>query len=160
MPNVVLPAVPSSPPDEFAGRPLRIQEAARSVGLTPRAIRHYEEMGLLRPGRSEGSYRLYEPADLDRLRTIRSLRDDAGFSVTDIAELLDDDDHRDRAKEKWRSTADPLEQRRIAIERLSRLDRRLSLLDAKIARLTAMADDARTRKARVEVVLAGLGDAR
>jgi len=157
MSRVALPATPS---DGIVDRPFRIQEAAREVGLTPRAIRHYEDMGLLRPGRSEGSYRLYEVADLDRLRTIRSLRDDAGFSVTDIAELLDDDDHRDRAKEKWRSTHDPAEQRRIGTERLARLDRRLSLLDAKIARLTAMADDARIRKARVEDVLAGLGDVR
>lgn len=160
MPSVAVPAVPSDPPGETVDRPLRIQGAARAVGLTPRAIRHYEDMGLLRPGRSEGSYRLYEAADLDRLRTIRALRDDAGFSVTDIAELLDDDDHRDRAKEKWRSTDDPVEQRRIGTERLARLERRLSLLDAKIARLTAMADDARIRKARVEEILAGLGDVR
>ena len=43
-----------------------------------------------------------------------SLRDDAGFSVADIAELLDDDDHRDRATAEWQSTDDPAEQRRIA----------------------------------------------
>ena len=42
------------------GAPLRIQEAARLVGLTPRAIRHYEQMGLLSPDRSDGAYRLYE----------------------------------------------------------------------------------------------------
>src|SRR4249920_3595089 len=110
MSSIVAPSHPSTPSSEATARPLRIQEAAQEVGLTPRAIRHYEDMGLLRPGRSEGSYRLYEDRDLDRLRTIRALRDDAGFSVTDIAELLDDDDHRDRAKQKWQSTQDPVEQ--------------------------------------------------
>ncbi len=154
-------AIPSDVPHATpTDRPLRIQEAARLVGLTPRAIRHYEDMGLLRPGRSDGAYRLYTPADVDRLLTIRSLRDDAGFSVTDIAELLDDDAHRERAVEEWRSTDVPSEQRRIARERLARLDRRLSLLDAKIARLTAMADDARTRRARVEQALTELGEVR
>ena len=149
--------IPGTAPGD---RLLRIQEAARSVGLTPRAIRHYEDMGLLRPGRSDGAYRLYTPADLERLLTIRALRDDAGFSVTDIAELLDDDEHRDRATQEWQSTDDPSEQRRIARDRLARLDRRLELLDLKIVRLTAMANDARSRRKRVELALAELGDAR
>ena len=60
---------------------LRIQEVAAETGLTTRAIRYYEEIGLLEPAaRSDGAYRLYDASDLERLRFIKSLRDDAGFS--------------------------------------------------------------------------------
>ncbi|MGD0409255.1 MAG: MerR family transcriptional regulator, partial [Candidatus Limnocylindrales bacterium] len=57
---------------------LRIHEAAAEVGLTPRSVRYYEEIGLLTPAaRSEGDYRLYDDTDLERLRFIKGLRDDA-----------------------------------------------------------------------------------
>ena len=53
-------------------RLLRIQEVAGETGLTPRSIRYYEEIGLLKPAaRSQGDYRLYDPSDLERLRFIR-----------------------------------------------------------------------------------------
>ena len=71
---------------------LRIQEVAADVGLTARTIRYYEELGLLKPAaRSEGSYRLYDADDLERLRFIKGLRDDAGFSLTEIGQLLEDE---------------------------------------------------------------------
>ena len=64
------------PPAALAGdaapRLLRIQEVAAETGLTPRSIRYYEEIGLLRPAaRSQGDYRLYDASDLERLRFIR-----------------------------------------------------------------------------------------
>src|SRR5665811_1127517 len=72
-------------------RLLRIQEVAAETGLTPRSIRYYEEFGLLRPAaRSQGDYRLYDTSDLERLRFIRELRDDAGFSLAQIGLLLED----------------------------------------------------------------------
>jgi DNA-binding transcriptional MerR regulator len=141
----------------------RIAEVARLVELTPRAIRHYEGMGLLRPARSKGAYRLYQADDVERLRTIRALRDDAGLSIADIQELLEDDEHREQAIADWHSAEaahDPDTQRRIAAERLGRLDRRIALLDDKAARLGRMADDARARRARLQAALTELEDAR
>ena len=77
---------------DVAPRLLRIQEVAEDTGLTPRAIRYYEEVGLLAPAaRSEGAYRLYDGEDLERLRFIRGLRDDAGFSLAEIRQLLEDE---------------------------------------------------------------------
>ena len=73
-------------------RLLRINEVAAETGLTTRAIRYYEEIGLLEPAaRSDGDYRLYDASDLERLAFIRSLRDDAGFSLAQIGQLLEDD---------------------------------------------------------------------
>lgn len=161
-------AIPAAPPPAAAQPPapppaipppLRVAEVARLVGLTPRAVRYYEGMGLLSPGRSQGAYRLYEPDDVERLRTIRALRDDAGLSLADIQELLEDDQDRDRAIAGWRTAEaahDPAAQHRIGAARLERLDRRIALLEEKVARLERMADDARARRTRVQAALAAL----
>ena len=89
---------PTTPTPDAAGeRLLRIQEVAADTGLTPRTIRYYEELGLLAPAaRSEGAYRLYDAEDLERLRFIRGLRDDAGFSLAEIGQLLEDEAARAR----------------------------------------------------------------
>ena len=82
-------------------RLLRIQEVAHETGLTPRSIRYYGEFGLLRPAaRSPGAYRLYDTSDLERLRFIRELRDDAGFSLAEIGLLLEDEAARIRDAER------------------------------------------------------------
>jgi DNA-binding transcriptional MerR regulator/quercetin dioxygenase-like cupin family protein len=56
------------------GRLVRIGEAARRIGVSASALRLWERQGLVRPGRSQGGYRLYSKADLERLRRIRRLR--------------------------------------------------------------------------------------
>lgn len=52
-----------------------IKDVARATGLTSRALRHYEQIGLLRPSRvAESGYRFYGEAELSRLYRILSLR--------------------------------------------------------------------------------------
>ncbi|HLY13537.1 MAG TPA: MerR family transcriptional regulator, partial [Candidatus Limnocylindrales bacterium] len=81
---------------------LRIQEVASELGLTTRSIRYYEELGLLSPAaRSDGSYRLYDASDVERLRFIKGLRDDAGFSLAEISQLLEDEAARVRSREAF-----------------------------------------------------------
>jgi DNA-binding transcriptional MerR regulator len=127
-------------------RLLRIQEVAADTGLTPRAIRYYEELGLLAPaGRSEGAYRLYDIEDLDRLRFIRGLRDDAGFSLAEIRQLLEDEAARTRNRERFRATTDERERRRILVEAIATVDRQVATLQAKIGRLETMVTEAQER---------------
>ncbi len=52
---------------------MTIGELARRAGVTPRTLRHYEELGLLRPERTPAGYRVYGPADLARLQQVVSL---------------------------------------------------------------------------------------
>src|SRR5829696_7325927 len=102
---------------------LRIQEVAAALGLTTRTIRYYEEIGLLEPAaRSEGDYRLYDADDLDRLRFIRSLRDDAGFSLAQISQLLEDEAARERNRARLRETGDPTERRALLTDARDRVD--------------------------------------
>jgi MerR family transcriptional regulator, repressor of the yfmOP operon len=126
---------------------LRIQEVSAETGLTPRAIRYYEELGLLAPAaRSDGAYRLYDGEDLERLRFIRGLRDDAGFSLAEIGQLLEDEQARARNRQHFRTTSDPAERRAIVTDALLRIDRQVGSIRRKIDRLEAMIAEAEERR--------------
>jgi MerR family transcriptional regulator, repressor of the yfmOP operon len=136
---------------------LKIQEVAAETGLTPRSIRYYEEMGLLEPaGRSGGAYRLYDASDLERLRSIKELRDDAGFSLAQIGQLLEDEAARERNRERLRTTRDPDERRAILEDARTRVERQIETLESKAERLRAMIEAARARRAHLDGHLAEL----
>ncbi|MFQ5635606.1 MAG: MerR family DNA-binding transcriptional regulator [Gammaproteobacteria bacterium] len=64
-----------------------IQQLAREFGVTPRALRFYEDRGLLRPAR-RGRTRVYSDSDRVRLRlTLRGKR--LGFSLEECREIID-----------------------------------------------------------------------
>ncbi len=66
-----------------------IGRLARAVGIPTSTVRFYERSRLLRPdGRTEGNYRVYGPAALERLRFIRAAQAN-GFTLQDIVTLLD-----------------------------------------------------------------------
>ena len=67
---------------------MKIGEVAKYGGLTPKAIRYYEDIGLLTvPRRSASGYRVYEEADLHRMVFLRHARQ-VGFSIDDCRQLL------------------------------------------------------------------------
>ncbi len=66
-----------------------VGQVAERFGVTVRTLHHYDERGLLTPsGRSAAGYRLYLPADLERLATIVVYRR-LEFGLDEIAALLD-----------------------------------------------------------------------
>jgi DNA-binding transcriptional MerR regulator len=133
---------------------LRIQEVADETGLTTRAVRYYEEIGLLAPAaRSEGAYRLYDGEDLRRLRFIKGLREDAGFSLAEIRQLLEDEAARTQIRARFRATADPAERRQLLLTSMAQVDRQIESLQEKIGRLTTMIDEARARRERLQAHL-------
>jgi DNA-binding transcriptional MerR regulator len=144
-------------PTTSAARLLRIHEVAAELGLTTRSIRYYEELGLLEPAaRSEGAYRLYDPDDIERLRFIKGLRDDAGFSLAEIGALLEDEAARARNRERFRSTRDRTERRVILADAMTRVDRQIASLRAKSDRLQEMIEAAEKRRAHLDEHLAEL----
>jgi DNA-binding transcriptional MerR regulator len=136
---------------------LKIQEVASELGLTTRSIRYYEELGLLSPAaRSDGSYRLYDASDVERLRFIKGLRDDAGFSLAEISQLLEDEAARVKSREAYSHTGDPVERRTIVVDSLGRVERQSRILREKISRLEAMVAAVEARGSRLRVRLADL----
>lgn len=106
---------------------LTISQAARYVGLTPRAIRHYHAIGLLpEPPRTASDYRSYGAQDLVDLKRIKTLAD-AGVPLSRVKELV---------------AADP-QALRAAVTEIDRgLRARIKKLQATRRSLAALADGA------------------
>jgi len=63
-------------------------EAAASLGISVKALRLYEQRGLIAPVRTQAGWRVYGPAEMDRVSEIKALRG-LGFTLADVASLLD-----------------------------------------------------------------------
>jgi DNA-binding transcriptional MerR regulator len=115
---------------------LKIGDLARATGKTARALRLYEEMGLLCPGdRSQGGFRMYDGQAIERVRFISELQD-MGFTLHDVKALIDATAAREIPREA-------MEQVRHTFE--TKLDE----LNAQITRLTSLRDDVKTALAYI-----------
>jgi DNA-binding transcriptional MerR regulator len=66
----------------------RVREFAQLAGITSKTLRHYERVGLLKPGRSSAGYRLYTDRHLQRLEEILALKF-LGLSLKEILAALE-----------------------------------------------------------------------
>ncbi len=105
---------------------LSITEVADATGLQSSALRYYEKAGLVTPAGRAGGRRLYEPEVLHRLALVALLQE-AGFTIGEIAELVD---RRDRRR-TWRSLAE---------RKLDEIDRHMERVAAARELLTAALD--------------------
>ncbi|MEW2133263.1 MerR family transcriptional regulator [Streptomyces sp. NPDC005435] len=117
---------------------MRIGDAAAAVGATPRALRFYEQRGLLAPPpRTGAGQRDYGPGELALLRVIRRLLA-LGLTVSDLAAVAD------RlpllAVETRPCPAAEPGAGRPGVVGTTVVERRIALLDAEIARLTSLRD--------------------
>ena len=107
-----------------------IGEAARASGVTAKMVRHYESIGLLPPARrTDAGYRLYGDDDVRMLQFIHRGRA-LGFSLDQIAGLLA------LWRDKQRASADV---RRLALEHVAELDRKIAELEAMKRTLATLA---------------------
>jgi MerR family transcriptional regulator, repressor of the yfmOP operon len=84
----------------------RIGEVAELVGITPRTIRYYEEVGLLAapPSHEKGRHRTYDDADVRRLQELIRLRDLLGVSLDELKSLVEAEEARAALRERWQHT--------------------------------------------------------
>jgi len=64
-----------------------ISDLAGELDITPRAIRFYEEKGLISPRRSSGNHRIYSHRDRARLKLVLRGRR-FGYTLEEIAEMI------------------------------------------------------------------------
>ncbi|MDD9905887.1 MAG: Cu(I)-responsive transcriptional regulator [Rhodospirillaceae bacterium] len=98
---------------------MNIGEAARASGVPAKTIRYYESIGLIPPAsRSESGYRSFAQMDIDTLRFVQRARS-LGFSVKDVARLLDLWRDRSRASSAVKT---------LATEQIGEIDRKIDEL--------------------------------
>jgi len=135
-------------------RPLRIGEVAERVGVTPRTIRYYEELGLLGGGeRAKGAHRLYTDADVARLSELIRLRDLLGLSLDELVTLAEAEEARAALRDQW--YGDPTDEQRIAI-----LERATELVQQQLGLVRARRRTLDEFAAQLEEKLASLRDRR
>lgn len=67
---------------------IRVGEIADRLGVSPRTVKYYEEIGLIEPEeRSKGGFRLYGERELERLERILRMKG-MGYSLAAIREIL------------------------------------------------------------------------
>ncbi|WP_245885897.1 MerR family transcriptional regulator [Xylanimonas oleitrophica] len=103
---------------------LKIGQVAERADVSVRALRYYEEQGLLRAERTPGGQRVYQEADVERVRVYRAFFA-AGLTSSNVAQLMPciDSGHTDA------------EQRRMLHEQRERLRARLEELRSVVERL-------------------------
>jgi DNA-binding transcriptional MerR regulator len=128
-------AVPGEAEDDLT----RIGDMAKTFGVTLRALRFYEDKGLLQP-RREGATRLYTRRDKARLKLILLGRR-VGFSLRDDKQMIDLYDPTGSNTKQLRLTLEKSEKQRV------RLQKQHMAIDEAIAELDTMMDVVRTQLA-------------
>jgi len=100
---------------------MNIGEAAKSSGVPAKTIRYYESIALIPPAQRTGAgYRDFDRKDIETLRFIQRARS-LGFSVKDVATLLDLWRNRSRASSDVKA---------LAVEHIDEIDRKVAELQS------------------------------
>ncbi|WNQ11093.1 MerR family DNA-binding transcriptional regulator [Paenibacillus aurantius] len=104
--------------------PYTVKEVSELSGVTVKALHHYHRIGLLLPsGTTEAGYRLYGTPELERLQQILFYRE-LDFPLPEIGRLLEGQPEREGILTR---------QRKLLLERKSRLERLIGTLEATLA---------------------------
>jgi MerR family transcriptional regulator, repressor of the yfmOP operon len=147
-----------------AGSPetrLGIGRAAQACGVSERALRYYQQIGLLTPsGRTPGGLRRYSEEDIARVRRIRELQAHLGFNLDEIRVVLDNDDRLKAVRAEYRSTRTGIARRRELLGEVLAIHQTMAAtVDTKMAALQGFRADVDASIQRVEGLLAEMDGA-
>ena len=148
-------SAPASEVAEDACELLAIGAAAARAGVSERALRYYQQLGLITPsGRTPGGMRRYSGADLERVARIRELQTLLGLNLDEIAVVLRSDDRMAEIRQMYtdRRTG-AAERRRLTLECLALQESLRTVVEAKRTSLEAFLADVDARIGRIREVL-------
>ena len=138
------------------GELLGIGAAAAQAGVSERALRYYQQLGLLEPAcTTPGGLRRYSADDLARVASIRELQTLLGLNLDEIAVVLRNEDRLAQIRRAYRDerTSDD-ERRRLGRECLALLESLRETVEAKRVALESFLADLDARIGRCKDVLA------
>ena len=149
------PAVSDPPPEPLPPEPLPllgIGAAATRVGVSERALRYYQQLGLVAPAcTTPGGLRRYSEDDIARVERIRELQALLGLNLDEIAIVLRSEDRMAQIRRTYHDerTSDE-ERRRLIGEGLALQESLRGTVEAKrVALVGFLTDlDARIQRAR------------
>jgi MerR family transcriptional regulator/heat shock protein HspR len=104
-----------------------ISMAARLLDMHPQTLRKYERLGLVRPTRTMGSMRLYSRDELERLRLIKHLVEEAGINLAGVQRLLTIAESVQRIRPLMREDATRADTRRRLAQEIQRISEMVGL---------------------------------
>ena len=136
----------------------RIGEVAERLGVTPRTIRYYQELGLVHVGSGhvKGTHRLYTEVDVARLADLIRLRDLLGLSLEELKTLIETEEARAELRSRWADSRDDAERAAIVERAIPHVRRQLELVQARQRTLDETERQLATRLAELESSLAEL----
>lgn len=136
----------------------RIGEVAEQVGVTPRTIRYYEELGLLGEAgeRAKGRHRLFTVEDIARLRELVRLRDLLGLSLDELTELAETAQVQQCLRSRWEASTGEAERARIIQAAIPNVTRQLELVRTRQRGLAEFAEELEAKLDRMQALLAEL----
>jgi DNA-binding transcriptional MerR regulator len=136
---------------------LRIGEVAEVTGTTPRTIRYYEEIGLLKGAeRAHGKHRFYTEDDVERVREILRLKDLLGLSLDQLSRLLEAEAARAELRREYHQTEQPAKRRRILEQADGHIATQLELVRERRDELERLERELSERRDKVQQALAEL----
>jgi MerR family transcriptional regulator, repressor of the yfmOP operon len=140
-------ATPSPDPPPANGEPLLgIGAAAATAGVSERALRYYQQIGLIVPACTPGGLRRYSSQDLARVSRIRELQTLLGLNLDEIAAVLRNEDRLAQIRQAYHDERTSDAQRRQLIAECLRLQESLrATVEAKRKALEQFLADLDTR---------------
>lgn len=132
-----------SRPDGGEEELLGIREAARRAGCSERALRYYQQVGLLTPAaRTPGGMRRYSAEDLARVGRLRELQDLLGLDLDEIRVVFSHEDRLTEIRAAYHQTdqGDP-RRRELVAEALGHYEELRRTVEGKLAGLRGFLDD-------------------
>ncbi len=149
------PVSPGAPTDGTVETLLGIGKAAEAVGVSERALRYYQQIGLLTPsGRTPGGLRRYSSDDLDRVRRIRELQTLLGFNLDEVRTVFANEDRLTTLRGQYQRRPTPGRRRDLIAEKLVLEEQFRATVAAKLAGLQSFLDDLDSRVQRLRDLLA------
>ncbi|MDP4127973.1 MAG: MerR family transcriptional regulator [Bacillota bacterium] len=133
---------------------LKIDQVSLQSGLTKRAIRYYEEIGILPPPqRSEGGIRYYTQEHVELLKKIKDTKDALGISLDELQHFISLSKIIEVQKEGYKQSSERIERKEKLLEIISTFNKEIELIDQKISKIERVRNDLMNLKKRAQALV-------